>query len=251
VRLLAHNRPGLLSLRDDDYGEGGRPIDEEVRASLSARGLDLRGGRILLCTQPRVLGYVFNPVSFFYCYDDRDELRCVLAEINNTWGERHRHYLDDEARVEAPRGACFEQAKGFRVSPFMSLDATYRFHFVQDRPEERDGAPLDVRMNVFDRAGDEVLFASLSGERRPLTDLGLASSMLRYPLMTLQIIAFIHVEALRLAWKGVPNVRPAPPAVRNRSAVARGTGSPREAMQSSGPEDPPGLAGGVPVGPLP
>lgn len=240
LRLLSHNRPGILSVHDADYGEG-VDLESEVRASLLARGVDLEGGRILLCTQARVLGYVFNPVSFFHCYDAGDRLRCVIAEINNTWGERHRYYLGDAERApDAMAGATFEHDKSFRVSPFIGLEARYRFEFPEERPAETSGAPYEVRMHVTSEDRKPFFFARLTGTRQPLTDATLAWSLVRYPLMTLQIISFIHLEALRLAWKGVPNVRPAPPGPLARPApLAR---------------DPPralGLAGGEPRRPLP
>ena len=153
-------------------------------------------GAIELVTNCRVFGYVFNPVSFFFCYDQHEALVAVVVEVNNTFGESHAYVL-------TPDGEPVTAKKVFHVSPFMTLDGTYRFAF--------DVSPdhLDVRIDLY-RRGVPVFVSRLSLDRRPLTDRGLAVALVRYPLVTLAVIGRIHWQALRLWWKGA-TYYPKPP----------------------------------------
>jgi DUF1365 family protein len=146
----------------------------------------------VLC-YPRLLGYVFNPLSVWFCHTGDGRLAAIVYEVHNTYGERHTYVLrvgNDDALI---RQRC---AKDFYVSPFLSMDCAYNFTI---RP------PGDDVVIAIDEeeAGQPILTATFCGKRKPLNDLALAAMLFRHPLMTVKIIAAIHFEAVRLMWKGV------------------------------------------------
>ena len=192
LRLFGHNRRGAVSFRDSDHLEAsGRGVRAELAEAVRKAGHDMPDGRVELLTHCRVLGYVFNPVSVFYCYDRDERLALALAEVNNTYGDRHCYVLP----VAEP---SFDgrSKKLMHVSPFFQPDAgTYRW----DLPAPSDRVSLGIDLT---REGEPVLAARLSLDRKPLTDRSLASALLRYPFMTVQVIGAIHFEALRLWRKG-------------------------------------------------
>jgi len=196
LRLFSRNRWNLFALFDRDHGDGsGRPLRDQVEARLAAIGVDLGGGAIRLLTMPRMLGFVFNPISVYYCHGADGRLAAISYEVSSTFGERHCY---DLAVVDAGDGQ-FRQScvKALYVSPFLDMELVYRF---------RGRAPGDrVGLTVgCDDAAGPLLTASLGGARRPLTDAVLARSALAFPLMTLAVVAGIHWEALILWIKGVP-----------------------------------------------
>lgn len=190
-RLLRYNRRALVALHDADHFDG-RPLREGVEHAVVSRGYTWPGGRVVLLTHCRVFGYVFNPVSFYYCHDGDGRLVLVVAEVNNTYGERHVYVLP----VPEGHGVASEK-KAFHVSPFFSLDGTYRFTLEPPDAQCRVGVALTV-------AGAQVFSARLDLVRRRLTDGALVAVLARYPVVTAQVVAAIHLEALRLWWKGVP-----------------------------------------------
>jgi hypothetical protein len=203
LRLFAHNRLALFSLHDHDHGAGdGRPLRQYVEATLRDAGLDIAGGPIRLLTLPRVLGYVFNPLSLYYCHRPSGELVAVILEVTNTFGERHS-YLVEAGSGDVVRRSC---AKAFFVSPFLGLEMTYDFRLTQ--PGERVATAIHGR----DLAGDLVIAATFAGERRALDDAALLRAFLSHPLITLKVTLGIHWEALKLLTKGVRLRRkPSPP----------------------------------------
>jgi len=200
LRLFAVNRGNVLSFHDRDHmdRQAGN-TKAKIRAFLERHGVGVAGGRIRLLTQCRMLHYVFNPVSFYFCHADDGGLHSVVAEVNNTFGERHLYLLSDRERVPAPSEdrMSYQARKVMHVSPFVSMDATYRFHFapVGDR--------LSIRLSESEH-GQPFFDAHLWGRRRELTDRNLAALLLRYPLLTARVIAAIHWQALRLYLKGAP-----------------------------------------------
>jgi DUF1365 family protein len=193
-RLTSYNRWNWASFDDRDHlGDPGRPLRDRLARDAARSGIDLPDGRILLLTHLRYLGYCFNPVSFFYCFDRAEHLRVVLAEVSNTFGGRHNYWLRPDSVSRTFRAAA---AKSLYVSPFMPADLDYAFAFTP--PAGR----LVAHMKTS-RAGSVVFDATLSLERRPWSAGEIRRSLLRYPAMTAAVMAEIHWEAWKLWWKGV------------------------------------------------
>jgi len=203
LRWFSHNRWNLFSFHDADYGDGSGPLRPQVEAHLARAGIDIAGGPIRLLSLPRILGYVFNPITIYFCSTPDGVLRAVLYEVNNTFGQRHSYLAPVGPDEAVPiRHRC---DKKFYVSPFMPIDLDYEFRI---RPPEDE---LLVNIAVLDSAGP-LLHAALTAKRHPLTDAALLRSFFAYPLLTLKVIGAIHWEALNLFLKRVPRVRrPAPP----------------------------------------
>lgn len=206
IPFFSHNRFNLVSFYDRDHmGGADAPLRSKLARWLAARGLELGASRVMLLTNPRILGYVFNPVSYYYVFDERDELRFVVAEINNTFGETYCYLLDDLA----PRGGralVASRRKVFHVSPFIEIDGI-DYDWIITPPEQR----LTVHIDEF-RAGDKFFDATLNLRRRPLTASRLAWALVRYPHMTARTIFLIHWQALKLWWRGAPfHRKPEPP----------------------------------------
>jgi len=205
LRLFSHNRFNLLSLYDRDHGrrDGSAPR-AWVDAALAANGIAPCARVALLCF-PRLLGYVFNPLSIYFCYAESGGLRAVLYEVRNTFGDKHGYLIEVPPGHdgEAPLGqAC---AKAFHVSPFMPVAGEYRFGL---RPP---GARLAIQIRYL-IDGAEALLATHKAARRELTDGTILASVIRHPLMTVKVIAGIHWEALFLWLKRARfHPRPEPP----------------------------------------
>ncbi len=206
---LACNRRGWLSFFDADHGDGRGPAQGGALAwmetLLASHGIHDADGEIWLHCYPRVLGYAFKPVSFWYCHRADGSLRAIVAEVNNTFGERHCYLLEN------PRyGQALRATKVFHVSPFCRVEGEYVFRFLRT---ERAGVPHTVvRVDLHD-AGGAVLQTSVSGVLQPCSAQGARAVLLRQPAMTLALITHIHWQALRLWLKRVPFFgKPAPPA---------------------------------------
>ena len=199
LALFGYNRHNVLTFRDGDHlGDPARPVKENVLAFLAERGVDLGpGGRITLLTNLRLLGHVFNPVSYFYCHRADGALEAIVAEVGNTFGERHPYLLTAENQVKDGARRVYEHRKLMHVSPFFGLDQTYRFSFTE--PGERVHAGVGIV-----EGGERPFWAELTGRRRPLTNAALARALMRYPLMSQQVTGLIHWQAVKLAMKKVP-----------------------------------------------
>ena len=194
--LFRHNRFSLYSLRDRDHlGSPNATIKENVISLLRERGYEGSVDQVFLVTQFRVLGYLFNPVSFYYCYSNGVEVAYV-AEVGNTFHQRHC-YTFFEGASSGQRS--FWVDKVFYVSPFLEMDLTYNFRF--------DALGKLLGVYVDDYKGDQpVLKTYIRGKHRELSDWNLLVSFLKIPLMSLWIIAWIHWHALKLWLKKVPLV---------------------------------------------
>jgi DUF1365 family protein len=198
LRWLGINRPGLLSFREADHGDGG-PLRSWVTARLAEAGIVADGPVRLLC-YPRMLGYVFNPLTVYFCYRADGTLAAIIHEVHNTHGERHAYVLP--AGEGVVRQSC---SKTFFVSPFMPMDCVY--HFTISPPDEQ------VRIGIVECDRDGVLLtATFSGERTALSDAGLLRAVFAHPLMTLKVTAAIHWEAVKLLAKGLRVYRHTPKA---------------------------------------
>ena len=185
LRLLGVERARPLTYRAADHLS-----TDDVRARVRTAGVTAPVTRMELVTSLRIFGYVFNPVSFFFCYGTDEALLAVVCEVNNTFGQRHVYVLPaDEGQ------SVWHEKKVFHVSPVFTLDGTYRFEFHVGREH------LEARIDLY-RGGEAQFVSRLSLDRRPLTDASLLRMLVGYPLLTLRVIAAIHWQALRLWWKG-------------------------------------------------
>ena len=202
LRLFSLDRFNLFSFHSGDRGDGsGRPLRAQVEAAMRGVGVEPDGGKILLLTMPRLLGWAFNPLSVFYCHRQSGELAAVLWEVDNTFGERHAYMIPVKGEADGEIvQAC---PKEFHVSPFMNMALDYVFRLRV--PDEK----LSLAINVSDPAG--LLFtARFNAHRRDLTDANLLRIFFSLPLLTLRVVGGIHWEALKLWRKGV-GLRPKPP----------------------------------------
>lgn len=196
TRWLSLNRFNLLSFHEADHGDGGNLLDW-VQDLLARHGI-VADGEIWLTTFPRVLGYAFKPVSVWHCHREDGRLAAVLAEVNNTFGERHVYLL----RTNDP-DAILHADKVFHVSPFFPVRGRYTFGF-QSRPDF-----FRARIDYDDGSGDG-LRTAWWGRLEPLTARSCLRAFFTYPLMTWGVIARIHIQALRLFAKRVPFFRKPP-----------------------------------------
>ena len=196
LRLVSRNHRNVVEIRDADHlPDPATDLARDARAALAAAGLPAEAWSITLVTNPRVLGYVFNPASFYLCHAGA-RLAAVLVEVHNTHGERHLYPLVPAAD-DAPERLTSGMPKTFYVSPFLGMEATYRV-LVRD---ERDRLVIAIEER---EGGERMLATSLVLERRPLTDRALAGLLIRHPLVPQRTIAWIHLHALRLWLRGLP-----------------------------------------------
>jgi DUF1365 family protein len=204
--LFSINRWNLFSFHYRDHGarDGSHP-ESWIRGLLAREGLSEVDGEIWLQAFPRMLGYVFNPVSFWLCHDKRGALRAVLCEVNNTFGEHHHYLLVHPDRRPIVDSDTMKAHKVFHVSPFCDVAGEYRFQF-----KVREAATL-IRIDYDDPEG-RLLLTAISGKSSAFDAVALMRAFLLYPWMTLGVIARIHLQALRLWIKGVPwFAKPVPP----------------------------------------
>ncbi len=214
LRLLSVERANVVSLRARDHGpRDGRPLEPWVRARLRAAGVDDGGGRIFMLAMPRLLGYVFNPLTVYYAYDRAGRLVALLYEVKNTFGGQHVYAFQVDPDAKRLAHGC---DKEFYVSPFIGMDARYAFNL--DHPDER----LSIVINERVSEGPQ-LVASFTARRRPLGDRQLARLLLAMGPLTFTVIAGIHVEALKLWWRGA---RFHAPSAQPKAVVAGNTAEP-------------------------
>ena len=197
--LLAINRRGLLSFHERDHGDNRTTgLRHWVCEQLSASGVDTKGIRVRMLCYPRILGYVFNPLTVYFCSRNDGSMAAMLYQVQNTFGEQHTYVIPVASGECAPyRQAC---DKAMYVSPFTPMQSRYRFSIV---------APADNIAVVIQQEDSDGPFlnASFTGNRQPLTTRTLLRAVIAHPLMSLKVIVGIHIEAFRLWRKGVPVFR--------------------------------------------
>jgi len=207
---LSDNRWGLCAFFDKDHGLGESDSLTWIEKILTENHVQHVDGEIWLQTFPRVLGYVFNPVSFWICKRANGKVQAVLAEVNNTFGERHCYLLHKDSGEELRSGETLTSKKVFHVSPFCAVRGDYHFRFLF--PQDSTSGINNVCRIELHEDGLPLINTSISGISRPLSQTNLILAMIRYPLMSLGVIFRIHWQALKLWVKGVPfHSKPKPP----------------------------------------
>jgi uncharacterized protein len=212
LRLFSLERFNLFGFYNADHGDGSaKPLRAQIEAHLAAAKIDLAGGKITLLCMPRIAGFVFNPISVYYCYRNDGRLAALVYEVHNTFRQRHSYVIAAEGDAAEPlQQQCM---KAFYVSPFMDMDIAYRFRV--NPPAQR----VALVIEGSDRQGP-VILASLAGRRQTLGDPALLRVFVAYPLLTLTVVAGIHWEALKLWIKGM-RLRVRPPAPGPVTIVAK------------------------------
>ena len=213
--ILAVNRRAALAFHDADHGDGRSSEQGGALAWLDAlllrEGITDATGEVWLHCYPRVLGYAFKPVSFWYCHSADGALRAIVVEVNNTFGERHCYLLDN------PRyGVALTADKAFHVSPFCKVEGHYQFRFMRTHPALHGGTERTVaRIDYYDDATHgPLLLTSVSGTLEPVTRTSIRRALWRYPAMTLGVVFHIHWQAWKLWRKKSPFfAKPAAPDV--------------------------------------
>lgn len=209
LRLFSRNRFNLLSFHDADHGDPQQSPLDWIEGLLREQGITDADGEIWLQAFPRVLGYVFNPVSFWFCHRRDGTLRAVLCEVSNTFGERHCYLLDSGKTIA--NGEKLHARKVFHVSPFCKVEGSYRFRFFRRTAVQEQL----LACIAYDDAHGLLLDTSLSGTSRPLTDRVVLAAFVAHPLMTLAVVARIHWQALQLWLRRVPfHSKPSPPSAK-------------------------------------
>lgn len=212
LRFFSHNKFNLFSFYDLDHlpqssiqGSEKNELRQWVEQGLLLHGIDLKGGRIRLFCFPRVLGFVFNPLSVWYCESLTGELRAILCEVRNTFGERHSYLLHAKDSDPMDWNQTYHHPKRFHVSPFLPVSGEYQFRF------SPPGQQLDIGIVWLDD-GERFMVATQRMQERPVTDWTLIKTFFSLPLMTLKVVVAIHWQALKIWVRGAQfHRKPKPP----------------------------------------
>ena len=203
MRWMKRNRFSLFNFRDKDHLKlpAGAPdttmdVRAQITAYLKTQQIDIGKGRIMLLTNLCTLGYQFNPVSFYFCYDGEDRPLCSVVEVGNTFREMKPYFLGGDSRLA--NSFRSRATKYFYVSPFIDMDTHFEFDLTI--PDEK----LQIRIDDHDQEGRRFFISTLSGNRVPLSDANLLRYFFSFPLITLKVIGLIHWEAFRLWLKKIP-----------------------------------------------
>ena len=198
LKFFSLNKFNLISFYEKDHGErDGSSLINWVKLNLNINNISTENIKIKLLCYPRILGYVFNPLSIFFIYDNNENLISILYEVKNTFGEQHTYVFKVEGENKSIQNNC---SKKFHVSPFIEMNCNYFFRIL--KPGER----LSVIIDQYDEVG-KILYASQDGKKANLTGQELIKSYLKHLLMTFKIISAIHFEAFKLWIKGIKLVK--------------------------------------------
>ncbi len=198
ISFFSYNKFNLISFFDKDHGvRDGSSLTEWVKNNLKKTRVENEGIKIKLLCYPRILGYVFNPLSIFFVYNSNSSLIAILYEVKNTFGEQHTYVFKTNPSEKNIQNNC---EKKFHVSPFMDLSSKYYFKILD--PQNKLSVVIDQR----DKDG-KLLYASQDGLKSELSSKNLILSYIKHPLMTFKIISAIHFEALRLWVKGIKLIK--------------------------------------------
>lgn len=198
---IAYNKPALLSFHDKDHGAcDGSNLTEWARALLAQHNIDKADGRITLVCMPRILGYVFNPVSFWLCHDKSGNIRAILCEVHNTFGEKHTYICSNSDQSVITGEQTIKGKKVFHVSPFLKREGHYDFNF------NIRNSRLDISINFFSENNKKQLVTRLYGQLSDLNKNNLRKAFWSYPLVTFKAITLIHWQALKIISKGIKYV---------------------------------------------
>jgi DUF1365 family protein len=198
LNFFSLNKFNLISFHEIDHGNrDGSSLLDWVKNNLSKNNVSTVNIKVKLLCYPRILGYVFNPLSVFFVYDQNENLISILYEVKNTFGEQHTYFFKVENQNKLIQNNC---SKKFHVSPFIEMNCNYFFKILN--PAQK----LSVIIDQYDQKG-KILFASQDGERSDLTSRNLMKSYLKHPLMTFKIISAIHFEAFKLWMKGIKFIK--------------------------------------------
>lgn len=199
---IARNKFSPISFYDKDHGaKDGSDLENWARGILQKYNIDKADGDITLVCMPRIFGYVFNPVSFWLCHDTEQNLRAVICEVNNTFGETHSYLCVHEDQRVINDTDTLKAKKIFHVSPFLEREGHYEFRF--NIKDDKYGIWIDF----FDKDNNKKLITSLMGTLAPLTQANMRKAFWRYPLITFKAIWLIHWQALKLISKGIKYVK--------------------------------------------
>jgi hypothetical protein len=197
INFFSYNKFNLISFFDKDHGErDGSSLIKWVKKNLRDNQINSENISIKLLCYPRILGYVFNPLSVFYVYNNDEKLISILYEVKNTFGEQHTYIF----KVENNNLLQHNCVKKFHVSPFIEMDCNYFFRIL--KPAEKISVIIDQY-----QSNEKILYASQDGKRTEFTSSELIKSYLKHPLMTFKIISAIHFEAFKLWAKGIKFIK--------------------------------------------
>ncbi|HCQ71636.1 MAG: DUF1365 domain-containing protein [Alphaproteobacteria bacterium] len=195
---LPLNRPAAISFYEVDHGaRDGSDLENWARSILDTYNITEANGEITLMCMPRIFGYVFNPVSFWLCHDHNGQIRAVLCEVNNTFGETHTYLCAHADRSPIQDNDILQGEKLFHVSPFLPRDGHYEFRF------DMSGDQCNIAVHYFAADGRKQLATALYGALRPMNETNIRKAFWMYPLVTLKAITLIHWQALKVVLKGI------------------------------------------------
>lgn len=195
-KFLSVNRFNFFSFYEKDHGKRDKTdLNFWIREILSQQNLNQKISKIFLMTHPRILGYAFNPVSFWFCLNEKEELITVLAEVNNTFGENHNYLIFNSDYSTIKSNQWFGADKQFHVSPFFEVKGSYKFRFIFDENK------IAVWIDYFANSNEKTLLTSVNCDNIALKDLNLIKQFFSIPLMTFKVIFLIHWQAIKLLFK--------------------------------------------------